>query len=212
MGMPPTPRPQTIPLPHIPDTVPARTGTRFNDAFDVNADVADNVEPQERMPPTPRLSTIPLPCVPAAVTPRADNRFNVASDVAVDVEGRVEPGVNPAPAAARQRDHPPLEDRVPGAPMLRTIPLPRVPPVVPVRACALPNADLNAEVDVEDGVGPSIGPPTTVPAALALRAAELTPPGAPRLCTIPLPSIPDVVHVGDDGRFKTGEDGARVIR
>ena len=73
---------------------------------------------------------------------------------------------------------------MPGAPWVRTIPLPHVPPVVP-----------------------SIGPQTTVPAALAGRAADLRPPGAPRMRTVPLPSVPRVVYVEDDGQFNTGEDG-----
>lgn len=153
-----------------------------------------------------------LPRVPA-VTPRVDSRFNVAADVAVDVEGRIEPGINPPPATARpQRDHPPLLDSegVPGAPRLRTIPLPRDPPVEPARARAPPNADLNVEVDVEDEVGPRISPPTTVPpTAFAGRVAEVTQPCAPQLRTIPLPSVPDVVYVVDNSRSKTGEYGGQ---
>ena len=73
-----------------------------------------------------------------------------------------------------------------------------------VRARARPNVDLN--VDVEDEVGSSIGPSTTVPAALAGRATEHTPPGAPWLSTVPLPSVCDVVHVADDGRSNTDGD------
>ena len=90
-----------------------------------------------------------------------------------------------------------------GAPWMGTIPLPHVPPVVPVRVRARPNADLNVELDVEGDVGPSTHPPATVPAASAGRVAELTPPGAPRMRTVPLPSVPHIVYVRDN----TGADG-----
>ena len=42
--------------------------------------------------------------------------------------------------------------------------------------------------------------------ALAGRTAQHTPPGAPWLSTVPLPSNCDVVHVADDGQSNTDGD------
>ncbi|RPD81757.1 hypothetical protein L226DRAFT_564422 [Lentinus tigrinus ALCF2SS1-7] len=150
------------------------------------------------MPATPRLCTIPLPCVP--VPAGADARFNVDLNVEVGVEGDVEPNIDTFLTAPQHQDYPPLlRERTPATPRLRTIPLPSVPDFVLVGDDAQSN--VNVDVDVEGDVEPSINPllvaPWDVPAVG--RPME-RPPATPRLRTIPLPSVPDLVLVGDDAQ------------